>query len=70
QLTESKAQKKDVIVNYYKLPTEAEEVEFETPPEETPQNIRELVETAIDNIVREGYQGEGVYTDQVFHAVL
>jgi len=70
QLTESKAQKKDVIVNYYKLPTEAEEVEFETPPKETPQNIRELVETAIDNIVRDGYQGEGVYTDQVFHAVL
>lgn len=70
QMKEDKAQRRDTVVNYFKLPESMDDAEFETPPEEIPEDIMERVETAIDNVVRSGYLGRGVLPEQVFHEVI
>lgn len=70
QMKEDKAQRRDTVVNYFKLPESMNDAEFETPPEEIPEDIMERVTTAIDNVVRSGYLGRGVLPEQVFHEVI
>lgn len=70
QMKEDKAQRRDTVVNYFKLPEAMDDAEFETPPEEIPEDIMERVETAIDDVVRSGYLGRGVLPEQVFHEVI
>jgi hypothetical protein len=69
-MKEDKAQRRDTVVNYFKLPENLSEVEFDTPPEEVPEDIQDRVEAAIDNTVRSGYMGKGVLPEQVFHEVI
>lgn len=70
QMKEDKAQRRDTVVNYFKLPEAMDDAEFETPPEEIPEDIMERVETAIDDVVRSGYLGRGVLPEQAFHEVI
>ncbi|WP_255152833.1 DNA methyltransferase [Halorarius halobius] len=70
QMKEDKAQRRDTVVNYFKLPENLSEVKFDTPPEEVPEDIQDRVEAAIDDTVRSGYMGKGVLPEQVFHEVI
>jgi len=70
QMKEDKAQRRDTVVNYFKLPENLSKVKFDTPPEEVPEDIQDRIEAAIDNTVRSGYMGKGVLPEQVFHEVI